>query len=178
MVVHACQCPSPLTDPTLRISIRTQLKNGRTQNRNVAIQRQAAKKEARKIFVRSSSRGRNQSDHGGKGAHNKFDTTTTAKSDRTHINMTGTTDPPKASKLRSTPPAFSSLMDDCERPACDDMASMLRQAHSRSQTTAAAAAAAAASKETVTATEQVGCPPRTAELGKASWTLLHTMVRT
>jgi hypothetical protein len=103
---------------------------------------------------------------------NKFDATTIERETTEQtINMTGTTEPPKASKLRVTPPAFSSLVDDCDRPACDDMASMLKQAHTRSQTTAAA------SKETVIAAEQVECPPRTAALGRASWTLLHTMVR-
>jgi hypothetical protein len=127
--------------------------------------------EKRRERASSSSDPEPHPDHGDLLSHHKSDTTT-AERDRTNIIMTGTTEPPKASKLRSTPPAFSSLVDDCERPACDDMASMLRQAHTRSQTTAAAA-----SKETVAAAEKVECPPRTAELGRASWTLLHTMVR-
>ena len=57
-------------------------------------------------------------------------------------------------------------IDDCDRPACDDMVSMMN-----------ASAAAAASKPVRETEKKVECPLGTAELGRSSWGLLHSMVR-
>jgi hypothetical protein len=51
------------------------------------------------------------------------------------------------------------LLDDCDRPSCDDMVGMMKQAMNRS-------------KEK----EKVECPPTSPELGRSTWTLLHTLV--
>lgn len=50
---------------------------------------------------------------------------------------------------------------DCDRPACDDMMSKLKKA-----------AQAAAKK-----TKKMDCPLGTADMGRSSWGLLHSMVR-
>jgi hypothetical protein len=57
------------------------------------------------------------------------------------------------------PPLFGE--DDCDRPACHDMMSQMKKASQASQDKKA-----------------VECPPNSGVLGRASWTLLHTMVRT
>jgi hypothetical protein len=84
-----------------------------------------------------------------------------------------TEEKPKASKLRATPPSFSTFIDDCSRPACDDMTSMMKQAQERSSHTAANTGTAVAASQT----PSVECPPNSAFLGRSSWTLLHSMVR-
>jgi len=84
-----------------------------------------------------------------------------------------TEEKPKASKLRVTPPSFSTFKDDCSRPACDDMTSMMKQAQERSSHTAANKGTAVAASQT----PSVECPPNSAFLGRLSWTLLHSMVR-
>jgi hypothetical protein len=56
------------------------------------------------------------------------------------------------------PPLFGE--DDCDRPACHDMMSQMKKASQASQEKKA-----------------VDCPPNSGVLGRASWTLLHTMVR-
>lgn len=62
------------------------------------------------------------------------------------------------------------LVDDCDRPACDDVASKMQQmlvAASHGSTSAAISSEK----------EKMMCPPNSAEIGRASWTLLHSMVR-
>ncbi|GAX18493.1 hypothetical protein FisN_10Hh309 [Fistulifera solaris] len=54
------------------------------------------------------------------------------------------------------PPLFGE--DDCDRPACHDMMSQMKKASQASQEKKA-----------------VDCPPNSGVLGRASWTLLHTM---
>jgi len=58
---------------------------------------------------------------------------------------------------------------DCERPACDDVKKAL-------PTTSLDELRAMATKRNVN--QKVECPPRSAALGRSSWTLLHSMVRT
>lgn len=63
--------------------------------------------------------------------------------------------------------------DNCDRPACAEISSMMKQAAEASST-----AAHAKPKSTVTkATTTANCPPGSAALGQSSWTLLHSMVR-
>jgi hypothetical protein len=57
--------------------------------------------------------------------------------------------------------------EDCERPACDD----IKKALPSSIDEAKAMSKKLASKQ------KVQCPPRSAELGRSSWNLLHSMVR-
>jgi hypothetical protein len=65
---------------------------------------------------------------------------------------------------------------DCDRPACDDMMSKLKKA-------AQAAAAATAPPTTTTKSTPVvvvdsgGGPLGSADLGRSTWGLLHSMVR-
>lgn len=53
------------------------------------------------------------------------------------------------------------FLDGCDRPACDDMVSMLKKAQAYSADQKAA--------------DTIVCPPNSAELGRSSWTLLHSM---
>jgi hypothetical protein len=64
----------------------------------------------------------------------------------------------------------SSLLDDCERPACDNMLAMMKNV----QKAIHRPAAPPAQEKDVVAVE---CPPTSAELGRSTWNLLHTMVR-
>ena len=66
--------------------------------------------------------------------------------------------------VRKPPAAFG--MDDCDRPACDDMMSKMQQAASLSQKQSVAKPPA-----------EDDCPVTSGILGDASWKLLHTMVR-
>jgi len=63
------------------------------------------------------------------------------------------------------------LLEDCDRPACDEMTSMFEKA---------AEAAKHQSKKkpppSATATKKE-CPAGSAQLGRSTWTLLHSMVR-
>jgi FAD-linked sulfhydryl oxidase len=67
----------------------------------------------------------------------------------------------KRSRFQKTPPAFG---QDCDRPACDDMVSMMQQAKERLTTDG-----------TSGSSKPIECPPSSASLGNSSWTLLHTM---
>ena len=59
-------------------------------------------------------------------------------------------------------------IDDCERPACDDIQSMFQKA----------AAEANKQKETSKTVQTVKeCPAGSSELGRSTWTLMHSMVR-
>jgi hypothetical protein len=58
------------------------------------------------------------------------------------------------------------LTDDCARPACDDTASNLKAAIGRIQS----------KQPKQDATNQ--CPPDSAQLGRSTWDLLHSMVST
>jgi len=64
------------------------------------------------------------------------------------------------------------LIDDCERPACDDMQSMFQQAAEASKKSKAKQAAAVSS-----AAKKKECPAGSSELGRSTWTLMHSMVR-
>lgn len=68
-----------------------------------------------------------------------------------------------AAPPQSTP---SALFDDCERPACDDMVTKLKQMSLSSS---------AMANKAVESTK-VQCPPSSGEIGKGSWNLLHSMV--
>mmetsp|Transcript_13412 Transcript_13412/g.22838 ORF Transcript_13412/g.22838 Transcript_13412/m.22838 type:complete len:173 (-) Transcript_13412:1009-1527(-) len=59
--------------------------------------------------------------------------------------------------------SFAKLMDDCDRPACSDTMEALSQAMKRMET-----------KQSVPG-PSTECPPNSPELGRASWTLLHSM---
>ncbi|KAL7566108.1 hypothetical protein ACA910_003882 [Epithemia clementina (nom. ined.)] len=77
-----------------------------------------------------------------------------------------------AAKLKQALPKkatpFSTIIgDDCDRPACDDVASKMQQMMMASQK-ADSVASNSSSKE-------IQCPPKSGELGRASWTLLHSM---
>ena len=64
-------------------------------------------------------------------------------------------------------------LDDCERPACDDVKSMFAKALEVSKADNARADA----KPRASKTSGVECPPNSATIGKGSWTLIHSMVR-
>lgn len=68
---------------------------------------------------------------------------------------------------------FPGLPDDCDRPACDDTVSALNAALSRVQEAETAKEKAVAA--VTSSPSKVECPPNSPELGRASWTLLHTM---
>jgi hypothetical protein len=70
--------------------------------------------------------------------------------------------------------------EDCIRPACDDIKDMMQHAKaaSASATTASSKPSLTTTATATTATQQQECPPGSAELGRSSWTLLHSMVRT
>ena len=57
--------------------------------------------------------------------------------------------------------------DDCERPACDDIKKALPSSTEELQ----------AMSQKLASKKKVQCPPRSAELGRSSWKLLHSMVR-
>jgi hypothetical protein len=68
------------------------------------------------------------------------------------------------------------LDDDCDRPACDDTVSALKSAMDRFQSRRSSPPVA--SSPTKSKQEDiVECPPTSPELGRASWALLHSMVR-
>jgi hypothetical protein len=73
--------------------------------------------------------------------------------------------------------AAASIIDDCERPACDDMISMYKQAAAAAADKKKASLNMPAADGSSSATNPVECPPTSVTLGNASWTLLHTMVR-
>ena len=84
---------------------------------------------------------------------------------------------PKASDYR--PVTARDDDDDCDRPACDGMNSMMQQMKKISTTTTAPVSAPSSSTSTETNSKlsKEECPPNSATLGKGSWTLLHSMVR-
>jgi hypothetical protein len=57
--------------------------------------------------------------------------------------------------------------DDCDRPSCDDIKQALPKSMEEFQ----------ALTKKHAAKKKVECPLRSAELGRSSWNLLHTMVR-
>lgn len=60
-----------------------------------------------------------------------------------------------------------SPLEDCDRPACDEILNMFNAAKERHLSS---------KKEAAKPATVVECPPKSSELGRASWTLLHTMV--
>ena len=69
-------------------------------------------------------------------------------------------------KFANLPDAFrKKLLDDCDRPACDDIVAGLKAASSQSK-----------SKGLPTPGAALDCPPNGPQLGSSSWTLLHSMV--
>jgi mitochondrial FAD-linked sulfhydryl oxidase len=57
------------------------------------------------------------------------------------------------------------ILDDCDRPACEDTASALAAAMKHSAKTA----------NTAKTTTTIACPPTKGALGKSSWDLLHSI---
>ena len=69
-------------------------------------------------------------------------------------------------KFSNLPNVFGKkLLDDCERPACDDILAGMKASMSRLQSSDSATPGAASE-----------CPPNSPQLGNSSWTLLHSMV--
>mmetsp|Transcript_4868 Transcript_4868/g.9010 ORF Transcript_4868/g.9010 Transcript_4868/m.9010 type:complete len:172 (+) Transcript_4868:73-588(+) len=64
--------------------------------------------------------------------------------------------------------------DDCDRPACDDTVSALSAALRRVSKNKGVTENEA-SLETTLPREYSACPPNSAELGRSTWTLLHSM---
>ena len=60
---------------------------------------------------------------------------------------------------------FGNSSEDCERPACDDVKSALPKSMAEVE----------ALRKRIENKKAVECPPRTAELGRSSWKLLHSM---
>mmetsp|Transcript_25962 Transcript_25962/g.36589 ORF Transcript_25962/g.36589 Transcript_25962/m.36589 type:complete len:177 (-) Transcript_25962:78-608(-) len=73
-------------------------------------------------------------------------------------------------KKPQLPRGFANLMEDCDRPACDDTVSALSKAMA-----SVIRREEESSTEGKNETVEKECPPKSAELGKSSWTLLHTM---
>jgi hypothetical protein len=82
-----------------------------------------------------------------------------------------------AERSRNQKHSASSLLDDCDRPACDDMTAMLKAASNRlrSNTTAYTTTTNKTDDSKITR-PALQCPPKSPELGRSSWTLLHAMV--
>ncbi|CAJ1936734.1 unnamed protein product [Cylindrotheca closterium] len=55
--------------------------------------------------------------------------------------------------------------EDCERPACDDVKKMLPSSLDEAKQLS----------QKLASKQKVQCPPRSAELGRSSWKLLHSM---
>lgn len=93
--------------------------------------------------------------------------------------MTKSDDAGIAAKKTAKLPSF---LDDCDRPACDDMVTMLKAAsdrvHASEQVTVNVNAEEKTQRGVGTLNPQSPCPPKSAELGRSSWTLLHTLVST
>jgi hypothetical protein len=84
------------------------------------------------------------------------------------------------SPSKNIPSVFDS--SDCERPACADMQQMFRQQQQLLNTTKNAKDSvkspneAQANKQVSTDKVMLECPADSATLGRASWTLLHSLV--
>ena len=76
----------------------------------------------------------------------------------------------KTSKYRKTPAAFDKFLEDCERPACDDVKAMFIKAKTR------LTESQKKDEQEETSAPAVECPPSSGALGTATWTLLHSMV--
>jgi hypothetical protein len=63
--------------------------------------------------------------------------------------------------------------NDCDRPACDDMMTKLKRA---AQAAAAESSTTTKTKKKAPSPSVVECPLGSAELGRSSWGLLHSMV--
>ena len=76
------------------------------------------------------------------------------------------------------------LGDDCDRPACDDVANQMKQMllkSSQQQLQQQGSSSSSSSSSSSTTDDKkrpfiVECPPKSGEIGYGSWTLLHSMV--
>jgi len=65
------------------------------------------------------------------------------------------------------------IIDDCDRPACDDMQSMFQKAAEASKKSKNSASQETKKKAAANMKE---CPAGSSKLGRSTWTLLHSMV--
>ncbi|GKY94932.1 hypothetical protein MPSEU_000458100 [Mayamaea pseudoterrestris] len=80
------------------------------------------------------------------------------------------------SNAKSSKKNMPSFLDDCDRPACDDMMSMLKAASNRVHKNANDKNINVdLSSDVESQQSAIRCPPKSAELGRSSWTLLHSM---
>lgn len=72
-----------------------------------------------------------------------------------------------------------SPLDDCDRPACDDITSMFLAAKTAMDGGDGDGVNSDKKKKpaVIQQEKKVECPPNSAELGTGTWTLLHSMVR-
>lgn len=84
-----------------------------------------------------------------------------------------TSGPPLCSTTMTKPTPFG---DDCERPSCDGVKSMFEKAMAASGLPSKPKVATKGDHDDDSPASTVECPPNSAELGRGSWTLLHSMV--
>ena len=71
----------------------------------------------------------------------------------------------------------ASPIDDCDRPACDDVKTMFSKAMAATKTGGAAKTGPETSANPrFGKTTGIECPPSRSVIGKSSWNLLHSMV--
>ena len=68
-------------------------------------------------------------------------------------------------------------LDDCDRPACDDVQSMFQKAAAAAEASRTSSTSSSTVVVEKKATMKSACPAGSAELGRSTWTLLHSMVR-
>jgi hypothetical protein len=72
-------------------------------------------------------------------------------------------------------PSLLENLEDCERPSCGDMQQMFRQQQQKHSS--AASSIVAPTKLPSISDSTANCPADSTTLGRSSWTLLHSMVR-
>lgn len=70
-----------------------------------------------------------------------------------------------------------SPLDDCDRPACDDIITKFMAAKTAMEEGGGSGEKPNAKNTPKQQENKVECPPSSAELGTGTWTLLHSMVR-
>lgn len=80
---------------------------------------------------------------------------------------------------------FLVIDDDCDRPACDDVTSMMKKAVQIAASSSNASSQSLSPSEVTTKTtttihevNNISCPPTGTKIGNSSWDLLHSMVGT
>lgn len=73
-------------------------------------------------------------------------------------------------------PVQADNLNDCSRPACDDIKDMFAKA-SKALASSKTSGSEVSREGRVAKSTGIECPPDSASIGRGSWTLLHSMVR-